>query len=43
MHVHGGQLPFAESGMPVVVNAHLYGALGGLLTAAFLKPLHKPL
>jgi rhomboid family GlyGly-CTERM serine protease len=38
-----GQLPFAESGMPVVVNAHLYGALGGFLTAAFLKPLHKPL
>ena len=24
-----GALPFAESGEPVVVNAHLYGALGG--------------
>ena len=33
-----GQLPFAESGMPVVVNAHLYGALGGFIAAAILKP-----
>jgi membrane associated rhomboid family serine protease len=24
--------------MPVVVNAHLYGALGGFVAAAFLKP-----
>ena len=32
-----GQLPFAESGMPVVVNAHLYGALGGFIAAAGLK------
>ncbi|MEJ0039975.1 MAG: rhombosortase [Gammaproteobacteria bacterium] len=32
-----GVLPFAESGMPVVLNAHLYGALGGLIAAACLK------
>jgi rhomboid family GlyGly-CTERM serine protease len=36
-----GQLPFAESGMPVVVNAHLYGALGGFIAAAFLKTGRK--
>src|SRR5689334_4499534 len=36
-----GQLPFAASGMPVVVNAHLYGALGGFIAAAFLKPGRK--
>jgi rhomboid family GlyGly-CTERM serine protease len=33
-----GALPFSDSGMPVVVNAHLYGALGGILAAAGLKP-----
>ena len=38
-----GQLPFAESGMPVVLNAHLYGAIGGVLAAACLKPRHKSL
>jgi rhomboid family GlyGly-CTERM serine protease len=38
-----GQLPFAGSGMPVVVNAHLYGALGGFISAAFLKPGRKSL
>jgi rhomboid family GlyGly-CTERM serine protease len=31
-----GALPLA--GAPVVVDAHLYGALGGALAAAFLKP-----
>jgi rhomboid family GlyGly-CTERM serine protease len=36
-----GVLPFAESGMPVVLNAHLYGALGGLIAAACLKPGRK--
>ncbi len=36
-----GALPFAESGMPVVVNAHLYGALGGFIAAALLKPGRK--
>lgn len=34
-HVHG-PLPFAGRGVPVVVNAHLYGALAGLLAAIFL-------
>jgi rhomboid family GlyGly-CTERM serine protease len=38
-----GVLPFAESGMPVVLNAHLYGALGGLIGAASLKPPYKSL
>jgi len=38
-----GALPFVESGMPVVLNAHLYGALGGFAAAACLKPQHKSL
>jgi membrane associated rhomboid family serine protease len=38
-----GALPFAESGAGVVVDAHLYGALGGLAVAAFLKPRPEPL
>jgi rhomboid family GlyGly-CTERM serine protease len=33
-----GALPFSDSSVPVVVNAHLYGALGGVIAAAFLKP-----
>lgn len=33
-----GALPFSDSGVPVVVNAHLYGALGGVLAAVALKP-----
>jgi len=33
-----GALPFSDSGVPVVVNAHLYGALGGVIAAAGLKP-----
>ena len=33
-----GALPFSDSDVPVVVNAHLYGALGGVLAAAGLKP-----
>ncbi len=33
-----GALPFSDSGVPVVVNAHLYGALGGVIAAACLKP-----
>lgn len=36
-----GVLPFVESGMPVVLNAHVYGALGGLIAAACLKPWGK--
>jgi rhomboid family GlyGly-CTERM serine protease len=38
-----GVLPFVESGMPVVLNAHLYGALGGLIAAACLKAGHQSL
>jgi rhomboid family GlyGly-CTERM serine protease len=38
-----GALPFADSGAGVVVDAHLYGALGGALIAAFLKPRAEPL
>src|ERR1700744_6550966 len=33
-----GALPFSDSGAGVVVDAHLYGALGGVIAAAFLKP-----
>lgn len=38
-----GALPFNESGVPVVVNAHLYGALGGVGMAALMKPRREPL
>jgi rhomboid family GlyGly-CTERM serine protease len=38
-----GALPFADSGAGVVVDAHLYGALGGAAVAAFLKPRAEPL
>ena len=38
-----GALPFADSGAGVVVDAHLYGALGGAALAAFLKPRAEPL
>ncbi len=31
-----GPLPFAGRGVPVVVDAHLYGAVGGLVTSIFL-------
>src|SRR5262249_25048026 len=37
-----GALPFAE-GEGVVVDAHLYGALGGIAVAAFLKSRREPL
>src|SRR6185295_8397277 len=33
-----GALPFNESGEPVVVNAHLYGAVAGLIGALALRP-----
>jgi rhomboid family GlyGly-CTERM serine protease len=33
-----GALPFSDANEPVVVNAHLYGALGGVLAALRLKP-----
>jgi len=35
---HAGALPFSGSGPGVVVDAHLYGSLGGAAIAAFLKP-----
>jgi len=35
---HAGALPFSESGAGVVVDAHLYGAIGGIVSGAFLKP-----
>ena len=38
-----GALPFSESGPGVVVDAHLYGSIGGALIAAFLKPRLEPL
>lgn len=37
-----GALPLAGD-VPVVVDAHLYGALGGALAAAFLRPRSLPL
>ena len=37
-----GALPFAD-GEGVVVDAHLYGALGGITVAAFLKSRPEPL
>jgi rhomboid family GlyGly-CTERM serine protease len=38
-----GALPFSESHLGVVVDAHLFGALGGVAVAAFLKPRMDPL
>ena len=38
-----GALPFVDSGAAVVVDAHLYGVLGGAAVAAFLKPRAEPL
>jgi len=40
---HTGALPFADSGAGVIVDAHLYGSLGGLAVAAILKPRLEPL
>jgi rhomboid family GlyGly-CTERM serine protease len=34
-----GPLPFAGRGVPVVVDAHLYGACAGLVSAVFLTRL----
>jgi rhomboid family GlyGly-CTERM serine protease len=39
----GGVLPFAGAAIPVVVDAHLYGALGGLAAALWMKPVAKRL
>lgn len=38
-----GALPFLDSDTPVVVDAHLYGALGGLAAALCLKSRAEPL
>jgi rhomboid family GlyGly-CTERM serine protease len=38
-----GALPFSQSDAPVVVNAHLYGALAGVIVAAVLRPRREPL
>jgi len=38
-----GALPFSGSGVPVLVNAHLYGALGGVIAATALRPRREPL
>jgi len=40
---HAGALPFADSGAGVVVDAHLYGALGGLAAALALPSRPEPL
>jgi rhomboid family GlyGly-CTERM serine protease len=34
-----GALPFAGTAVPVVVNAHLYGALGGLAASLCMRPV----
>lgn len=39
---HTGALPFADSGAGVIVDAHLFGALGGLAIALALKPRSEP-
>lgn len=33
-----GALPFSDEGVPVVVNAHLYGAVGGIVAALPFRP-----
>jgi rhomboid family GlyGly-CTERM serine protease len=33
-----GALPFAGAAVPVVVNSHLYGVLGGLAAALWMRP-----
>jgi rhomboid family GlyGly-CTERM serine protease len=38
-----GALPFTDSHAGVVVDAHLYGAIGGLSIAACLRPRTEPL
>jgi len=40
---HTGALPFADSGAGVIVDAHLFGALGGLAVATLIKPRLEPL
>jgi rhomboid family GlyGly-CTERM serine protease len=38
-----GALPFTDNHAGVVVDAHLFGALGGVAIAAFLRPRMEPL
>jgi rhomboid family GlyGly-CTERM serine protease len=38
-----GALPFAGAAVPVVVNAHLYGSLGGVAAALWMRPQPKRL
>ncbi|HTT00984.1 MAG TPA: rhombosortase [Steroidobacteraceae bacterium] len=38
-----GALPLVTGGASVVVDAHLYGVLGGLIAALFLTPRREPL
>jgi rhomboid family GlyGly-CTERM serine protease len=40
---HTGALPFADAGAGVIVDAHLFGSLGGLAVAIALKPRPEPL
>jgi len=42
---YSGAMPYSadSAGGPVVVDAHLYGALGALLAALFLPPRRQPL
>jgi rhomboid family GlyGly-CTERM serine protease len=40
---HAGALPFSDSGAGVVVDAHLYGSLGGAAVATLLRPRLEPL
>jgi rhomboid family GlyGly-CTERM serine protease len=40
---NAGALPFTDNHAGVVVNAHLYGTLGGVAIAAFLTPRTEPL
>jgi rhomboid family GlyGly-CTERM serine protease len=37
-----GALPFENGGVGVVVDAHFYGALGGIAVAAFMGTRHAP-
>jgi len=39
---HTGALPFAESGAGVITDAHLFGALGGLAVAGFMRSPGSP-
>jgi rhomboid family GlyGly-CTERM serine protease len=38
-----GALPLSGAGVPVVIDAHLYGALAGALCALLLRPRPEPL